>query len=152
MCCSVYSKIRGGKIRENLAQRTFVPALLLTMARISADAIQPSFIVRYVGAYDGFVTVSKCMLAVFLFAFSYNAMDGKRIPKIFSKMAQVSYEVYITHQFILLVVNRLLERFAMPRIVHCVALFVISIPIIVLNVVVLRRLESFIRRNRVVKI
>lgn len=139
------------KFTKILAQKTFVPALLLTMVRVSADAIQPSFIVRYVDAYDGFVTVSKCVLAVFLFAFSYKAMDGKRVPKILSEMAQVSYEVYITHQFILLVVNRLLERCAMPRIVHCAALLVISIPIIILNVVVLRKLESFIRKNRVVK-
>ena len=135
------------KFAKRLAQESIVPALLLTLARIMVDAIQPSFITRYVDAYEGIVTVSKCMLAVFLFAFFYNALDGKHIPAIFSKIAQVSYEVYIAHQFILLVVNRLLEGFSMPRVVHCTALLVLSIPIITANVVVLRRLECLIEKK-----
>lgn len=135
------------KFAKRLAQESIVPALLLTLARIMVDAIQPSFITRYVDAYEGIVTVSKCMLAVFLFAFFYNALDGKHIPAIFSKIAQVSYEVYIAHQFILLVVNRLLEGFSMPRVVHCTALLVLSIPIITANVVVLRRLEYLIEKK-----
>lgn len=126
---------------------SWVPAILLSGLRVAVEICPFAEVLRHTVIFEGFITLSKCFLAVFLYSLLRCCLVCKNISPTMQYFSQISYEIYITHQFILLAVSRALSSFGFRDVTHGIMMAVISIPIIIVNAVILNKAANYVKRK-----
>lgn len=116
-----------------------IPVILFVGMRTIFDMFDITQLSIY-ELYDAvFVTFTRCILGLFLFCLLYwlfkNVNQNSRIVKFFS---DISYEVYLTHQFILLAVYEYIPGCHSGSLLGGLLMLVISLILTVLNSLVVK--------------
>lgn len=126
---------------------SWFPAILLSGLRIIVEICPFAEALRQTDIFEGVITLSKCFLAVLLFSLLRCCFICKSISPIMQYFSRISYEVYITHQFILLVVSRIVSLCGFRDETHDILMAVISIPLIIANAVILNKTADYAKRK-----
>lgn len=137
--------------RENsdrwLLSISWFPAILLSGLRIIIGICPFMEGLRNTAIFEGLITVSKCFLAVLLFSLLRCCLACKNTNPIVQYLSRMSYEIYITHQFILLAINRVLLSAGFRGVTNGVLLATISVPLIIANAAVLNKVSTYAKRK-----
>ena len=125
----------------------FVPvAVILTALRIIVEGNSNISITGNVVLNDCVITLDKCCLAVVVFCLIHSFLKAEKRKQIITFLSGISYEVYLTHQFVLLVANRVFFILKVNIIIRSIMIIVVSLPIIVVWAMALKFLSKQVEK------
>lgn len=137
-----FRQSRSAESEERLWKWCALPTLIFVAGTvILANNAQVSMF-----CYEIVMTAAKCLLAVVIFCTLHLYVPKARNARWICYLSGLSYEVYLTHQFILLLVNRIQNSFGIHGVPNYLITFVVSIPIIWMNTVVVSKASKFLIR------
>ena len=115
-----------------------IPTVLFSILRLYLDGYD--FVnAQLYSLYDGiFVTTTKCLLGLWLFFMGMKVLKNGTNDRLTHYLSTRSYEIYLTHQFILLAVNEYVLPYIKSVPFSKIASLLLSIVMIVINVELLR--------------
>ncbi len=143
----LFYKIENNEQRyKSLALKVLPFAAVASVIRIIADdtdMVENQF-------YDGvFVTLTKAVLGLFLFFLFYNIFSYSKtgkVSKIIGFLSEISYEIYIVHQFILLALYEFIPFFK-GTVLGAVLMLGVSVVLVFVNTVIVYYIKNFIEKR-----
>lgn len=132
------------------ARYTFIPMVVLVLIRIILSIVGIETW-KYYGLYDAiFIPICKAVLGYWLLCAMYQIFSQKRCqicPKTIGYLSAVSFEIYITHQFIELAVFEYVPYCNSGTLLGALLMFTVSAVLIAINTVALHYCVIFIKKG-----
>lgn len=131
---------RGNTGEKQLLKWCCLPAVVLFILTIALNGC----IEIPVDCYEIIMTATKCLMAVIVFCLVrlyFKLTPNRRYIRFFS---DISYEIYLTHQFLILFANRIMLSIGLCGVYYYVAVLLVSVPAILINAVLISKLTRTI--------
>ena len=135
----IFRKERDRESEKYLLRLCAIPTVIFVTLSIALSKNHRSEL-----SYEILMTTAKCLLAVVLFCVVHLICAQIHQYALVQYLSNISYEVYLTHQFILLFVNRSLNAVGIQGIPNYLITFVASVPIIWIYAVVVNKSSAFV--------
>ena len=145
----MYFRTQSEPITGKVPALWAIPTVLFSILRLYLDGYDFAN-VQLCSLYDGiFVTTTKCLLGLWLFFMGMKVLKNSTNGRLTHYLSTRSYEIYLTHQFILLAVNEYLPLPQKGTAIGAVIMCLISVVLIFANTEALAWLMRLFRKTKV---